>query len=133
MYEIFSSTMYRRLLFNSDDSISVRRWVESFTLLSSDPCIIHPHSSCLKLCPLDALSPSRNHDASNHLSGNAHAYSVRQNTRHVSFSTREVYDKSCRVYALYNRNKIILYCLSTSLLLQTVAGLWQYTVRGGKR
>lgn len=37
-----------------------------------------------------------------------------------------------RVYALYNRNKIILYVLSTSLLLQTVAGLWQYTVRGGK-
>ncbi|KAN0111746.1 hypothetical protein V8E52_008126 [Russula decolorans] len=37
-----------------------------------------------------------------------------------------------RVYALYNRNKIILYSLSTSLLLQAVAGLWQYTVRGGK-
>ncbi|KAH9994532.1 hypothetical protein BJV74DRAFT_830981 [Russula compacta] len=37
-----------------------------------------------------------------------------------------------RVYALYNRNRIILYSLSTSLLLQTVAGLWQYTVSGAK-
>jgi hypothetical protein len=37
-----------------------------------------------------------------------------------------------RVYAIYNRNKIILYGLSASLLLQTVAGLWQYTVRGGR-
>jgi len=33
------------------------------------------------------------------------------------------------VYALYNRNKVILYGLSTSLLLQTIAGLWEYTVR----
>jgi len=37
-----------------------------------------------------------------------------------------------RVYALYNRNRIILYGLSCSLLLQTVAGLWEYTVKGGK-
>ncbi|KAH9962150.1 hypothetical protein BC827DRAFT_230058 [Russula dissimulans] len=36
-----------------------------------------------------------------------------------------------RVYALYNRNRIILYGLSSSLLLQTIAGLWEYTVRGG--
>ncbi|KAI0305352.1 hypothetical protein B0F90DRAFT_1703754 [Multifurca ochricompacta] len=36
-----------------------------------------------------------------------------------------------RVYALYNRNRVILYGLSASLLLQTVAGLWQYTVSGG--
>ena len=38
-----------------------------------------------------------------------------------------------RVYAIYNRNKIILYGLSASLIFQTIAGLWQYTVRGGKR
>jgi len=38
-----------------------------------------------------------------------------------------------RVYAIYNRNKTILYGLSASLLLQTIAGLWQYTVRGGRR
>lgn len=38
-----------------------------------------------------------------------------------------------RVYAIYNRNKIILYGLSASLLFQTIAGLWQYTVRGGIR
>ena len=37
------------------------------------------------------------------------------------------------VYAIYNRNKIILYGLSASLLFQTIAGLWQYTVRGGIR
>ncbi|KAI0249774.1 hypothetical protein BJV78DRAFT_1224764 [Lactifluus subvellereus] len=37
-----------------------------------------------------------------------------------------------RVYAFYNRNKVILYGLSASLLLQTVAGLWEYTVRGGR-
>jgi len=37
-----------------------------------------------------------------------------------------------RVYAIYNRNKIILYGLSASLLLQTIAGLWEYTVRGGR-
>lgn len=37
------------------------------------------------------------------------------------------------VYAIYNRNKIILYGLSASLLFQTIAGLWQYTVRGGRR
>ncbi|KAH9171098.1 hypothetical protein EDB89DRAFT_1974175, partial [Lactarius sanguifluus] len=36
-----------------------------------------------------------------------------------------------RVYALYNRNRLILYGLSASLVLQTVAGLWQYTVSGG--
>jgi len=35
-----------------------------------------------------------------------------------------------RVYALYNRNRLILFGLSTSLVLQTVAGLWQYTVSG---
>ncbi|KAH9992317.1 hypothetical protein BJV77DRAFT_945366, partial [Russula vinacea] len=37
-----------------------------------------------------------------------------------------------RVYALYNRSQIILYGLSTWLLSQTIAGLWQYTVRGGR-
>ena len=37
------------------------------------------------------------------------------------------------VYAIYNRNKVILYGLSASLLFQTIAGLWQYTVRGGRR
>ncbi|KAI9508255.1 hypothetical protein F5148DRAFT_1198127 [Russula earlei] len=37
-----------------------------------------------------------------------------------------------RVYALYNRNKVILYSLSSSLLLQIAAGLWEYTVRGGR-
>jgi len=37
-----------------------------------------------------------------------------------------------RVYAIYNRNKIILYGLSASLLFQTIAGLWEYTVRGGR-
>jgi len=35
-----------------------------------------------------------------------------------------------RVYALYNRNRLILFGLSTSLVLQTAAGLWQYTVSG---
>ncbi|KAI0267290.1 hypothetical protein BC834DRAFT_1040623 [Gloeopeniophorella convolvens] len=35
-----------------------------------------------------------------------------------------------RVYALYNRNKIILYGLATTLLAQTIAGIWQYTVSG---
>lgn len=35
-----------------------------------------------------------------------------------------------RVYALYNRNRLILFGLSTSLVFQTVAGLWQYTVSG---
>lgn len=34
-----------------------------------------------------------------------------------------------RVYALYNRNRLILYGLSASLVLQTAAGLWQYTVK----
>jgi hypothetical protein len=38
-----------------------------------------------------------------------------------------------RVYAIYNRNKIILYGLSASLLFQTIAGLWEYTVRHGRR
>ncbi|KAI0292302.1 hypothetical protein BC826DRAFT_447948 [Russula brevipes] len=37
-----------------------------------------------------------------------------------------------RVYAFYNRNKIILYCLTASLLLQTAAGIWQYTVEGAR-
>jgi hypothetical protein len=40
---------------------------------------------------------------------------------------------SRRVYAFYNRSKIILYGLSAALLLQTVAGLWEYTVPGGSR
>lgn len=69
-----------------------RRWVASFTLLSLT--LIYPDSLYLKLWPLDALSPSRNHDASNHISWNAHAYPVRQNTRHVPFSTREVYESN---------------------------------------
>jgi hypothetical protein len=38
-----------------------------------------------------------------------------------------------RVYAIYNRNRIILYGLSASLLFQTIAGLWEYTVRGARR
>jgi len=37
-----------------------------------------------------------------------------------------------RVYALYNCNKIVLYGLSTSLVLQTATGIWEYTVRGSK-
>ncbi|KZV76459.1 hypothetical protein PENSPDRAFT_420522 [Peniophora sp. CONT] len=37
---------------------------------------------------------------------------------------------SIRVYALYNRNKLILLGLFTYLAMQTGAGLWQYTVRG---
>lgn len=49
---------------------------------------IHPDSLCLKLWPLDALSPSRSHDASYHLPWNTHAHSVRQNT---AISTHEVY------------------------------------------
>ncbi|ETW77234.1 hypothetical protein HETIRDRAFT_326903, partial [Heterobasidion irregulare TC 32-1] len=36
-----------------------------------------------------------------------------------------------RVYALYNRNKIILGTLSIYLLVQTVTGIWQYTIPGG--
>ncbi|KAA1474438.1 hypothetical protein DENSPDRAFT_882800 [Dentipellis sp. KUC8613] len=36
-----------------------------------------------------------------------------------------------RVYALYNRNKIVLFGLSTVLLAQTIAGIWQYSVSGG--
>lgn len=36
-----------------------------------------------------------------------------------------------RVYALYNRNKIILGLLSTILLAQTITGIWQYTLPGG--
>lgn len=36
-----------------------------------------------------------------------------------------------RVYALYNRNKLVLYGLSFVLLVQTIAGIWQYTVKGG--
>ena len=38
-----------------------------------------------------------------------------------------------RVYALYNRNKIILGTLSIYLLVQTVTGIWQYTIPGGIR
>ncbi|TFY70477.1 hypothetical protein EVG20_g2506 [Dentipellis fragilis] len=36
-----------------------------------------------------------------------------------------------RVYALYNRNKVVLFGLSTILLAQTIAGIWQYSVSGG--
>ncbi|KAI0057280.1 hypothetical protein BV25DRAFT_1439848 [Artomyces pyxidatus] len=36
-----------------------------------------------------------------------------------------------RVYALYNRNRIVLFGLSLILFAQTIAGIWQYTVSGG--
>lgn len=45
----------------------------------------------------------------------------------------EVNTSTFSVYALYNRNRLILFGLSTSLVLQTVAGLWQYTVSGAAR
>lgn len=57
--------------------------------------VIHPDSLCLKLWPLDALSPSRSHDASNHFSWNPHAYSVGQNTRRVPFSTHRLNHAGC--------------------------------------
>ncbi|VDB95493.1 unnamed protein product [Peniophora sp. CBMAI 1063] len=37
---------------------------------------------------------------------------------------------SIRIYALYNRNKVILAGLFVYLAMQTAAGLWQYTVPG---
>jgi hypothetical protein len=50
--------------------------------------------------------------------------------RHAHFQDLNIV--SYRVYAIYNRNKIILYGLSASLLMQTVAGLWEFTVRGSR-
>jgi hypothetical protein len=100
----------------------------SFAMLSPSP---------VKLWLLDVLPSIRHRDASNPFPWNSHAYSASRNICHGLFSAHEVYvliyAYSRRVYAFFNRNKIVLYGLSASLLLQTVAGLLQYTVHGGSR
>jgi hypothetical protein len=84
----------------------------------------------LKLRSLDAFPSPRNDGASNPLAWNTHACSVGHGTCR---SLARFTGQSIRVYAFYNRNKIILYCLSASLLLQTAAGIWQYTIEGARR
>lgn len=39
---------------------------------------------------------------------------------------------SIRVYAMYGRSKYIIVALGTILSAQLAAGLWQYTVKGGR-